>query len=253
MIEKKQIEKLAAAQQTTMDNMVREYFQHLFLAQLYQGKGADALLFKGGTALRIIWQSPRFSEDLDFTGVQLNHKSIEGLMEEALVKMEKEGIKSEIEDSKKTSGGYLAIFHFETEEYRSRIQIEVSLRKDKITKARLPARQGSAALIRSELVPPYTLTHLQESMLVGEKIQASLTRGKARDFYDLYFILRGRMAFQEVFTKDKALKSKILKAVKSGKLDFKRELKEFLPVSQHMIIKSFPDTLIAEIERNLPG
>lgn len=246
MIEKKQIEKLAAAQQTTMDNMVREYFQHLFLAQLYQGKGADALLFKGGTALRIIWQSPRFSEDLDFTGVQLNHKSIEGLMEEALVKMEKEGIKSEIEDSKKTSGGYLAIFHFETEEYRSRIQIEVSLRKDKITK-------GSAALIRSELVPPYTLTHLQESILVGEKIQASLTRGKARDFYDLYFILRGRMAFQAVFTKDKALKSKILKAVKSGKLDFKRELKEFLPVSQHMIIKSFPDTLIAEIERNLPG
>lgn len=246
MIEKKQIEKLAAAQQTTMDNMVREYFQHLFLAQLYQGKGADALLFKGGTALRIIWQSPRFSEDLDFTGVQLNHKSIEGLMEEALVKMEKEGIKSEIEDSKKTSGGYLAIFHFETEEYRSRIQIEVSLRKDKTIK-------GSAALIRSELVPPYTLTHLQESMLVGEKIQASLTRGKARDFYDLYFILRGRMAFQAVFTKDKALKSKILKAVKSGKLDFKRELKEFLPVSQHMIIKSFPDTLIAEIERNLPG
>ncbi|PIW64544.1 MAG: hypothetical protein COW13_00730 [Candidatus Omnitrophica bacterium CG12_big_fil_rev_8_21_14_0_65_50_5] len=246
MIEKKQIEKLAAAQQTTMDNMVREYFQHLFLAQLYQEKGADALLFKGGTALRLIWQSPRFSEDLDFIGVQLNHKSIEGLMEGALVKMEKEGIKSEIEDSKKTSGGYLAIFHFETEEYRSRIQIEVSLRKDKITK-------GSAALIKSELVPPYTLTHLQESILVGEKIQASLTRGKARDFYDLYFILRGRMAFQEVFTKDKALKSKILKAVKSGKLDFKRELKEFLPVSQRMIIKSFPDALIAEIERNLPG
>lgn len=270
MIEKKQIEKLAQLKQTTMDNMVREYFQHLFLAQLYQGKGADALLFKGGTALRIIWQSPRFSEDLDFTGVGLNHKSIEGLMEEALVKMEKEGIKSEIEDSQKTSGGYLAIFHFETEEYRSRIQIEVSLpysavakstegrlrrgeRKDKITKARPATGGGSAALIRSELVPPYTLTHLQEPILVGEKIQASLTRGKARDFYDLYFILRGRMAFGQVFTKDKALKSKILKAVKSGKLDFKRELKEFLPVSQHTIIKSFPDTLIAEIERNLPG
>ena len=246
MIEKRQIERLAAAQQTTMDNMVREYFQHLFLAQLYQQKGSDALLFKGGTALRIVWQSPRFSEDLDFTGVQLTHKTIEGLMEGALVRMEKEGIGSEIEDSKETSGGYLAIFHFATEEYRSRIQIEVSLRKDRRAK-------GSAALISPELVPPYTLTHLQESLLVGEKIQASLTRGKARDFYDLYFILRGRLAFQEVFIKDKTLKSRILKTVRSGKLDFKRELKEFLPVSQHMIIKSFPEALIAEIERNLPG
>ena len=252
MIERRQIEKLAAAQQTTMDNMVREYFQHLFLAQLYREKGADALLFKGGTALRIVWQSPRFSEDLDFTGVQLTRKTIEGLMEGALVRMEKEGIGSEIEDSKETSGGYLAIFHFATEEYRSRIQIEVSLRKDRKAKARLPARQGSAALISPELVPPYTLTHLQEFLLVGEKIQASLTRGKARDFYDLYFILRGRLAFQEVFIKDKTLKSKILKTVRNGKLDFKRELKEFLPVSQHMIIKSFPEALIAEIERNLP-
>lgn len=246
MIEKRQIQKLAERQQTTLDNVVREYFQHLFLAQLYQEKGADALLFKGGTALRIIWRSPRFSEDLDFTGVQLNHKTIEGLMDGALVKMEKEGIESEIEDSKKTSGGYLAIFHFETGEYKSRIQIEVSLRKDKKVK-------GSAALIQPELSPPYMLTHLQESVLVGEKIQASLTRGKARDFYDFYFILRGRMAFQDVFTKDKTLKSKILKVVKKGRLDFKRELKDFLPVSQHMIIKSFPDTLIAEIERNLPG
>jgi predicted nucleotidyltransferase component of viral defense system len=246
MIEKRQIEKLAAAQQTTMDNLAREYFQHLFLAQLYQEKGADALLFKGGTALRIVWQSPRFSEDLDFTGIQLSNKIIEGMMEGALVKMEKEGIGSEIEESKKTSGGYLAVFHFKTEEYESRIQIEVSLRKDRKAK-------GSAVLISPELVPPYTLAHLQESSLVGEKIQASLTRGKARDFYDLYFILRARLAFQDFFVKDKTLKSKILKIVKSGKLDFKRELKEFLPVSQHMIIKGFPEILISEIERNLPG
>jgi hypothetical protein len=61
------------------------------------------------------------------------------------------------------------------------------------------------------------------------------------------------MAFQEAFTKDKNLKSKMLKTIQSGRLDFTRELKTFLPVNQHMIIKAFPDTLIAEIERNLPG
>ena len=61
------------------------------------------------------------------------------------------------------------------------------------------------------------------------------------------------MAFKEAFIQDKQLKAKILDVVKSGKLDFKRELKAFLPVNQHMIIKGFPNTLVVEIERNLAG
>ena len=127
---------------------------------------------------------------------------------------------------------------------KSRIQLEVSLRPDK-------KGLGAAALIQSDLVVPYTLIHLKEEILIAEKIQACLTRGKARDFYDLYFILRSRMVFKEAFIQDKQLKAKVLKVVKSGKLDFKSELKAFLPVNQHNIIKGFPKTLVVEIERNL--
>ena len=244
MIEKTQVQKLAGNWQTTIDNVAREYFQQLFLSRLYQENGSDGLLFKGGTALRIIWHSPRFSEDLDFTGVNITVKGIETLIEGALAKIEMEGIQTGIIESKSTSGGYLAIFQFETNEYKSRIQIEVSLR---------PGKKGSgeAALIQSDLVVPYTLIHLKEEVLIAENIQACLTRGKSRDFYDLYFILRGRMAFKEAFIQDKQLKAKILKVVKSGKLDFKLELKAFLPVNQHIIIKGFPKILVAEIERNL--
>jgi len=244
MIEKRQVQQLAQAWQTTTENVVREYFQQLFLSRLYQEKGSDRLLFKGGTALRIIWQSPRFSEDLDFTGVNIAIKGNETLMAGTLAKIEMEGIQTEIVESKNTSGGYLAIFHFETSEYKSQIQIEVSLRNGK-------KRSGTAVLVQSDLVVPYTLIHLKEEILVAEKIQACLKRGKARDFYDLYFILRSRMAFKEVFIQAKQLKAKILEVVKSRKLNFKRELKLFLPVNQHIVIKGFPETLIAEIERNL--
>lgn len=244
MIEKRQIQKLTGNWQTTIDNVVREYFQQLFLSRLYQENGSDSLLFKGGTALRIIWQSPRFSEDLDFTGVNITIKGIETLMEGALAKIEMEGIQTEIVESKGTSGGYLAIFQFKTDEYKSRIQVEVSLRPGK-------KGLGAAALIQSDLVVPYTLIHLKEEILIAEKIQACLTRGKARDFYDLYFILRSHMSFKEAFIQDKQLKAKLLKVVKSGKLDFKSELKAFLPVNQHIIIKGFPKTLLVEIERNL--
>ena len=108
-------------------------------------------------------------------------------------------------------------------------------------------------MIQSDFVPAYTLIHLDEAVLVGEKIRACLTRGKARNFYDLYFILRGRMAFQEVFTRDKTLKAELIKAVIKKGRDFKHELKQYLPVNQHLIIKGFPDTLVKEIERNLVG
>ncbi len=246
MIEKRQIQKLTERWQTTTDNVVREYFQQLFLSYLYQEKNSDGLLFKGGTALRIIWQSPRFSEDLDFTGADTSIKNIEALMEGALAKIEMEGAQTAIIESKSTSGGHLGIFEFGTSEYTSRIQIEVSLRNGK-------KGLGMAALVRSDLVMPYTLIHLKEDTLVAEKIHACLTRGKARDFYDLYFILRSRMAFKEAFIQDKQLKPKIVDAIKSKKLNFRRELKTFLPVSQHMVIKGFPETLLAEIERSLAG
>ena len=107
--------------------------------------------------------------------------------------------------------------------------------------------------ILSELVAPYTLIHLNEEILISEKAQACLKRAKARDFYDLYFILRSPMAFKDIFLEDKLLKSKILKAIKSSKIDFKRELKMFLPVNQHIIIKGFPGILISEIEKRLAG
>lgn len=246
MIEKKQVQNLADRWQTTADNVVREYFQQLFLSRLYQEKGSSGLLFKGGTALRIIWQSPRFSEDLDFTGVDVTVKKIETLMEGALAEIEMEGVQTEIVESKSTSGGYLAIFQFATSEYKSRIQVEVSLRNGK-------KAMGTAALVQSNLVVPYTLIHLKEEQLIAEKIQACLTRSKARDFYDLYFILRSRMAFKEAFIQDKQLKAKILDVVKSGKLDFRRELKAFLPINQHVIIKGFPEKLVMEIKRNLAG
>jgi len=94
--------------------------------------------------------------------------------------------------------------------------------------------------------------HLDEKKLVGEKIQACLTRAKARDFYDLYFILRNRMAFKETFSKDKTLKAKLLKAVETQELDIKSELKRFLPANQHRLLKNFKSTLLIEIERSLP-
>ena len=196
--------------------------------------------------MRIVWQSPRFSEDLDFTGTNASIQAIESVLEKTLAGIEEEGMNVEIDEAKKTSGGYFSILHFEGGGNRGEIQLEVSLRV-------AGRAAGDTALIPSEFIPAFTLIHLEEKILVQEKVMALLTRAKPRDFYDLYFILRSRLAFTEIFQKDKTLKIKLMDAMQKTKLDAQSELKRFLPASQHGLLKNFKTVLTAEIERNLPG
>ena len=71
MISIETLEKLGRQYQMGIfPNIVREYFQHVFLSELYKLPEAKRLLFKGGTALRIVYGSPRFSEDLDFSLIE---------------------------------------------------------------------------------------------------------------------------------------------------------------------------------------
>src|SRR3989338_3631770 len=101
MITQDAIKKLATQYRTSeFPNIVREYFQHLFLSQLYRLENSDNILFKGGTALRIIYGSPRFSEDLDFSIFRVEQYSqkefIEDLFAAVLMEIEKAGIKVEL-------------------------------------------------------------------------------------------------------------------------------------------------------------
>ena len=82
MITNEALEKLSRQYQTgVFPNIVREYFQHIFLGELYKLPNAGKLLFKGGTALGIIYNSPRFSEDLDFSLFGVAHNEVRSFVE----------------------------------------------------------------------------------------------------------------------------------------------------------------------------
>jgi predicted nucleotidyltransferase component of viral defense system len=236
MLSIKNLEKYTNQFQTSTDNIVREYCQHLFLSYLYQEIGSEKLLFKGGTALRIVFESPRFSEDLDFSGFNIRHPEIEKIITNTLSNIEKSGLIVEIEESKKTSGGYLAIIIFKLENHISKIQIEISLRSDKkIT--------GTRAIIQNSFIPAYTLVQLPTEKLISEKIQALLDRQKPRDFFDYYYLLSGNYAT----AKDKSNLQAVLSVLEKSKLDFRQELRRFLPVSQARHMKDFQKILIDKI------
>ncbi|MEA2092120.1 MAG: nucleotidyl transferase AbiEii/AbiGii toxin family protein [Campylobacterota bacterium] len=58
------------ANEADLINALKEVFQEIALLGLYHGGFFEKAAFYGGTALRILYGLPRFSEDLDFTLLQ---------------------------------------------------------------------------------------------------------------------------------------------------------------------------------------
>lgn len=235
MLSEQQIKEIATKTQGSFINVAREYVQHLFLDYFYAQEGSDLILFKGGTALRILYKSPRFSEDLDFSTPIIRKKATEDLLQGTLVRLDQEGIPVDLEESTATTGGFLCILNAQIAAHKLNIAIEISSRKKK------PA--GQMILVENPYIDNYTVMSLKREELVLEKIEALLNRKKPRDFFDLYFMLRANLV------PEKSALLKILPVIEETKIDFKKELCEFLPQSHQRIIKGFRDTLLSEIRR----
>lgn len=239
MIADDALKALATKLQTTELNVRREYFQHLFLSYFYQQPRTDKIYFKGGTALRTLYNSPRFSEDLDFSSSLTATQVIEETILGTLATIVRENINTDLIESKETTGGHLAIVTFRTDHHSVSIQLEISLRAGH--------KRGEVMTIASNFIPPYLVVALVKEQLVDEKIQALLSRKQARDFYDLYFILRANL----LPARKKGVLAQALKTLRQSRINFEKELKEFLPRSHWAIIRSFPASLEREIERFL--
>lgn len=236
MLDAISLKKFSDRFQTSELNVAREYCQHLFLSYLYEQPHSEKLCFKGGTALRVVLQSPRFSEDLDFTALYISKHQIEICFINVLERFHQENIPAELEEAKETTGGYLGRARFTLLNREVTIQIELSKRPGKPI-------HGDAAVIQNVYIPPYTITHLPVSFIIEGKIQALLNRQKPRDFYDYFFLLHGNYPL----VKEKDVLQKVLELLKHEKIEFRRELKEFLPKSQAMLLRDFPNILEQKI------
>lgn len=237
MILPEELNQISKKSQTSFLNIARDYIQTLFLSAFYQQKESSSFFFKGGTAFHFVYQSPRFSEDLDFSAQAFDCRVFEELLTKSLFFIEKNGLEVDLIESKPTSGGCLAIFSTLVGKFPVKIQIEVSLRTPKGIK-------GEAVLVKTEFIPPFEILILKEEMLVAEKIGALLARKKARDFYDLYFILRAGLEIK-LSEKERSLIKKELDSLERSELA--GDLREFLPKSHRLIIKDLPAALKREL------
>ncbi|MFA6494676.1 MAG: nucleotidyl transferase AbiEii/AbiGii toxin family protein [Candidatus Paceibacterota bacterium] len=237
MISEKTFQQITLKYQTSEATVLREYFQNLFLSYFYQHKDSEKIYFKGGTALRLIYHSPRFSEDLDFSAALSDVAPIERAVLDTLHAVSKEGVKIDLKEATPTSGGYLAELHFTAYNRMISIRFEASLREGK--------KVGTFATVVNDFVPDYTILQLEERQLIGEKVTALLSRKKPRDFYDFYFLLRHNLLPE----KNREMFEAVMKTLHGTKINFDSELKTFLPKSHHMIVKDFKAMLERELKR----
>jgi len=239
MISEDALAKVKSKFQTTDLNVRREYIQHLFLSYFYQQEQAQEIYFKGGTALRIVYKSPRFSEDLDFGSTIQSVDEIEKAVIDTLIAIHKEGIETDIIESKKTSGGYLSLIDFTLGSATVRLRIEASFREKELI--------GVAEQVFNDFIPPYNINVLSKEQFIDGKLHALIDRQKPRDFYDLYFLLQKDM----ISPKQKGVLRQIAQLVSKTRINFDQELKQFLPQSHWQVIKDFKAVLERTIQKFL--
>lgn len=170
--------------------MLVEYLQHEFLDSLYKQKGAEKLSFIGGTAIRIVYGSQRFSEDLDFDNYGLNYANFNALLEKACREIQIKGFELEYRIFKKEEAfhAYLRfpsiLRQYEISAHHlEKIFVAVDAEKKKKLvepEIKLLNRFG---VFRNIIVN-------KSSVLLAQKLLAILyrKRGRGRDFYDASFL-----------------------------------------------------------------
>ena len=171
----------------SLGNIEKDYFQHIMLASISR-KAAGLLVFKGGTALQKTGVIQRFSEDLDFTAKKL--ADIKKIIELSMIAIKTYNYQVEIDKIIKKDISDSFRLKIKGPLYNNQrgictIRIEISKREEII----LPVQQKELAPLYSDILP-YILDIMSYEEILSEKIRAIYTRNKARDLYDLYYLLK---------------------------------------------------------------
>lgn len=171
------------------ENILKEYLQYKILNILFSTEYSTKLIFLGGTAIRIIHNSTRFSEDLDFDNKGLGKDAFKKVSGTIKRQLELEGYNVEIENV--FSGAYHCYIKFPGLLFQNELSGQ---KKEKIL-IQLDAEpqeydyRPEKFLINRFGIFRY-INVVPLNLLLSQKIRASLTRkrAKGRDFFDVVYL-----------------------------------------------------------------
>ena len=161
--------------------VVREYWELIILKGLYESPLGRYLIFKGGTALRLAYDSPRFSEDLDFSLTKDVMKGKFLPLIKKIISPFPELIQTDNEEKYYTYLGEIKV----TQNYLPlpfRIKIEISKREIKNYQWELKLLNSPATVIQV-MAQVATLEQMYQ-----DKVSCLTGRGKTKDHFDLWYL-----------------------------------------------------------------
>ena len=236
MLTRQQIQRIAQREHIGLQAQERDYIQHLLLAQL--SNRSHSLVFKGGTALRIVYKGARYSEDLDFNAYS-EVSGLQQLWREVVGDLGLYGIEAEVREEWQSGLGYNFEVSYKGPLFdgrdltKSKVRVDISLRREVV--------ESQRDLVNSvyDDVRPFLVTTLTPEHLVAEKVRALLTRTKPRDLYDLWLmhsknwpvnrkLIDQKMSiYKEQFT-DEQLAQAIARCAKGWERDMRPLLPQFV-------------------------
>ncbi len=172
-------------------NLLREYLQYKILEIIFNSRLSNKLSFLGGTALRIVYDNHRFSEDLDFDNFRLTKEDFIFLTEEIKNKLSKEGYLPEIRNVFKGAFRcYIKIPHILLDNRVSDLPEEKIMIQVDTVPHNFSYIPDKKILNKFEIFTQIFVTPLD--ILLSQKVYAVLNRkrAKGRDFFDIIFLLQ---------------------------------------------------------------
>jgi predicted nucleotidyltransferase component of viral defense system len=239
------------ASETGIDTLtvVREFIQILYLNELYTLPDLGKTIFKGGTALRLMLGSNRFSEDLDFN-TNLDENALNIVTNKALTELKK-GVPNAYIKDMKTLAGVSKKIYIPTDLAKQplSIKLDFSQREDSVT-----AKQG---VIDTKLPISSTvlITYLDPAEILAEKFRALLKRTEGRDLYDIWYLLHKGVGADSTLIQNKFdyyhekfdLKSLIEKVRNWDDKDLDQDVRKFLPKKDRDVLGKIKELLVQKL------
>jgi len=203
----------------SVDRIVREYWEMIVLKELSQSDLGDFLVFGGGTALRLAYGSPRFSDDMDFC---LRRKTSFSLFSSTIKNIEKK-YDLKITDLYNKRFTFLAELKIDVNYLSLPFLIKIEARKKIVKNGYEPRLLISPTVNFQVLFYVFSLERIKRL-----KIKALKDRKEPRDLFDLWFICQ---KLKNPFKKPKVkIEKKFLKQTlnKYLPLDFQKAVDELI-------------------------
>lgn len=209
---------------TDAENALKEIIQEIALLGLYRAKFFEKAAFYGGTALRILYALPRFSEDLDFTLMQPDRNfSLKPYFSAVVKELEAYGFQTEIESVQKNVASEVASAFIKANTKTHVLQIQtaqsLNLKANPDAKLKIKFEVDTDPVTdfsyeaRYLLAPTsFSIITLQKPDLFAGKLHAMLYRQgknriKGRDFYDYVWYLKTKTPVELTYLREKAIQS----------------------------------------------